>query len=235
MSFPNMTYHFTKEEAKEHGITEQMSYITKNGILVHFSTVPPDALPFGNSAYAINPYDKAKRYTKCSKKEEKELFGICEYGANQLVTCYKDTNVYLNRMDFEHMCQRCPHYIKQDKKTDDLYDRSIWKPFFIERWLTENKYLSDSDNTGWSVYFISDNQYIKIGYTNNVNKRLAELQVGNGRKLSILFAIPVISNLAAQHTERILHNVYQDYIVSGEWYDILHKLILSPWTRLWGM
>lgn len=41
------------------------------------------------------------------------------------------------------------------------------------------------------VYFISDGEYVKIGKSTKPNTRLSNLQVGNPRKLSILYCLEV--------------------------------------------
>ena len=64
------------------------------------------------------------------------------------------------------------------------------------------------------IYLIShQNEYLKIGYTKNVRKRLTQLQVSNPIKLELLHLIEGDSNL-----EKELHLLFQEYSINGEWF-----------------
>lgn len=66
-----------------------------------------------------------------------------------------------------------------------------------------------------TIYFISDGEYIKIGYTNkkDSNNRLKSLQTANARELFSLCEIPGYRKI-----EKELHNKFQHFHVRGEWY-----------------
>lgn len=70
------------------------------------------------------------------------------------------------------------------------------------------------------VYIIgsSDTDFIKIGVSNNVEKRLAQLQTGSWAELSVLYRSMVCSN--AFNIEAKIHAAIQEQHVRGEWYDI---------------
>ena len=66
------------------------------------------------------------------------------------------------------------------------------------------------------VYFITDGQYIKIGYTkNNANKRLKQLQTSSPNKLFLLGYIDGDKNI-----EKDLHKKFCNSMVriNGEWF-----------------
>lgn len=66
------------------------------------------------------------------------------------------------------------------------------------------------------VYFITDNRYIKIGYTkNNVNKRLKQLQTSNPNRLFLLGYIE-----GDKDTEKMLHKKFFSSLsrMNGEWF-----------------
>jgi hypothetical protein len=62
----------------------------------------------------------------------------------------------------------------------------------------------------WKYFYY---EYIKIGFTSRLSKRLIELQVGNPLELDLLAAV-----LADQSLERCLHDWLKPYSFRGEWY-----------------
>lgn len=77
-----------------------------------------------------------------------------------------------------------------------------------------NRVLNDPVS---QVYFISteNGDAVKIGLSQNVDKRLKALQTGNHEKLKILFSIP--GNSAVESN---LHELFDDYRINGEWFKI---------------
>ena len=64
------------------------------------------------------------------------------------------------------------------------------------------------------IYFISDGEYLKIGYTSgDVETRISALQIGNARKLQLVGYID-----GGRETEAILHRVFHEFNVGGEWF-----------------
>ena len=68
------------------------------------------------------------------------------------------------------------------------------------------------------VYFITDGEYVKIGVTSNLEKRLESLQTGNPKKLTVLYAFYTEWPYTV---ESKLHKKYADKHVFQEWYDII--------------
>jgi Rha family phage regulatory protein len=70
------------------------------------------------------------------------------------------------------------------------------------------------------VYIIGnkDNDYLKIGVSNNVDKRLKQLQTGAWSKLELLYQSMVCSN--GFDVEANIHALFKDKKVLGEWFDI---------------
>ena len=67
------------------------------------------------------------------------------------------------------------------------------------------------------IYFITEDnntKYVKIGYTNNLSRRLRELQIGNPRKLSVYFVMK-----GNKQAELELHKAFKDYRGIGEWFN----------------
>lgn len=68
--------------------------------------------------------------------------------------------------------------------------------------------------TLYMIYLISyDNQFLKIGYTKNINKRLCQLQVSSPVKLEVLHLIDGNVTL-----EKELHILFKNLRTSGEWF-----------------
>lgn len=71
------------------------------------------------------------------------------------------------------------------------------------------------------IYLIShQNEYLKIGYTNNIKKRLAQIQVSIPIKLEVLHLIKGDFNL-----EKELHSLFKEYSSNGEWFYYNDKII----------
>lgn len=71
------------------------------------------------------------------------------------------------------------------------------------------------------VYFVQSGNKkgaIKIGVTNNMEKRLEVLQTGNPFKLTVLAVIECDSREHAYHTEGRLHRLFRRCKIRGEWY-----------------
>jgi hypothetical protein len=74
------------------------------------------------------------------------------------------------------------------------------------------------------VYFITDGQYIKIGYTErSVEERLREMQTGNANELHCLGWYK-----ALPYHEDELHHLFRHFYVRGEWFlahaEIMHHI-----------
>lgn len=70
------------------------------------------------------------------------------------------------------------------------------------------------------VYFISDGEYIKIGQTTNLKKRLGGLQCANARRLTVLHTIESEDVDYIANLEYNLHNIFSEYRVVGEWFNL---------------
>jgi len=68
-----------------------------------------------------------------------------------------------------------------------------------------------------SVYFISDcNANIKIGFSNNISRRIKELNVASANKLTLIYSI---ENVTMDY-EKTLHDYFgSQYNERGEFYD----------------
>ena len=92
---------------------------------------------------------------------------------------------------------------------------------------------------GSFVYFVTDGLYVKIGIANNVTERLKPLRAYNVREFRILFTIPLLVNYQKngqimKTVESIVHNVYKDRLVSGEWFDLLTVVNFEAFRKYFG-
>lgn len=71
-----------------------------------------------------------------------------------------------------------------------------------------------------NVYFIRDCSFVKIGYAEEPESRLAELQCGNPRKLELAAVLPDVE----MQIEQLFHRVFARYRHRGEWFKY-HKTL----------
>lgn len=112
------------------------------------------------------------------------------------------------------------------------YDRAKYNtqdPFYILECFNQ---IDSSSKT--IVYFISDGEYVKIGYTSDIKERIQALQIGNPRRLKLLFSIGCRDEYSALQLETFLQSVYQGRYVLGEWYDILNYIDIYKFKVLFG-
>jgi predicted GIY-YIG superfamily endonuclease len=88
------------------------------------------------------------------------------------------------------------------------------------------------------VYVCSESgsRRIKIGVSNDVKRRLEELQTGNAHSIELWFLLPFQRREDADQVERYLHDLYAKYRVSGEWFDlpypaVRHLFMLAQTTQ----
>ena len=71
-----------------------------------------------------------------------------------------------------------------------------------------------------TIYFISDGEYVKIGYTSgNPKERLASLQTSNARQLKIIQTIP-----GDIYKEQTLHQRFHHLRACGEWFKFTEEI-----------
>lgn len=63
------------------------------------------------------------------------------------------------------------------------------------------------------IYFIQCNKAVKIGFTNNISRRLLELQAANPCKLCILGIMD-----GGKDLERLIHRYLYKFKIRHEWY-----------------
>lgn len=93
------------------------------------------------------------------------------------------------------------------------------------------RWVSKAQHKG-QLYFISDGEYVKIGRVEGkesykVANRLASLQTANARKLNILHVV-IDDNYAVVELEMALHQVFSQYRMQGEWFDIIALFTNTP-------
>ena len=69
----------------------------------------------------------------------------------------------------------------------------------------------------------SKNNPVKIGYTKNLKKRLAELQVGNHFPLYLLAAVAYETEEEAREKEAHYHTMFKRHNLRGEWFKPIVK------------
>ncbi len=69
------------------------------------------------------------------------------------------------------------------------------------------------------LYFILDEPFVKIGTSNLVSGRQAQLQTGNPRELQLLATMRFKSQAEALSMERIFHKSFAPVHERGEWFN----------------
>ncbi len=94
--------------------------------------------------------------------------------------------------------------------------------------------LYDNESTGGYIYLIREvgTSNYKIGYTNvDVQKRRSSLQTGNSTELEVFGHFPC----ASASTERVLHNLFSDCRLQGEWFLLtefqVNNILSEQWRR----
>jgi len=70
------------------------------------------------------------------------------------------------------------------------------------------------------VYFIHDGSYLKVGKSDNPEKRLLQLQTGNPRVLTLLRSIKCASQKEGFALENSVHQKLKPYRCRGEWFEV---------------
>lgn len=208
-------------------------------IIMEVNRRPDDAVLDGFPIH-IRPLDKHNRSRYLSSVEKAAFKGICDIGPDQIVDCYYDyvfsEGDHINAYDCYCACSKCPHFVGKwrvfnpFRRAEDIFNAETILSVLHD-------YINDSADavSRWFVYFITDGEYIKIGKAKNPEKRLGEIQTGNGRPLELLWKIPCKNEKASLALEQRLHVWYGDYQTVGEWFNIKEKLHTSSFDNLWRL
>lgn len=148
-------------------------------------------------------------------------------------------NISISRFYFQH---RDWKRIILDGEDDNLLRCESSKEHWIK---IKHQYVSSVDETNTfslysapsekgNIYLIQaeDTGHYKIGYTrSDPYKRLAQLQTGNSHILTLVGSFPC----SGIETERLLHNIFANVRLSGEWFnlnDLEIKNILNEEWRI---
>lgn len=201
-----------------------------------------ESIPIGSKPYEgtdreyfTKSYNLGRKFDEkvgLNWKEKSELGGVCSIGPEQVVQCYGpgDCGKGFTIYELECLCDTCPYAIVHDAKADRT-NYSIWFPFFLEKWMSINNIGQCHEDQKWFVYFVSDSRYVKIGKGCVSNDRISQLQTGNPCRIMPLFRVYVDSEKEAFTVETYLHQIYSDYQMEGEWYDILDRLSINKWQQ----
>jgi hypothetical protein len=80
--------------------------------------------------------------------------------------------------------------------------------------------ISASEKELGFVYFVTDGEAIKIGWSKQIVKRISSLQSSSGRKLEVLATFA-----GGQYQERMLHHRFEHLRFQGEWFWIDDEII----------
>lgn len=82
--------------------------------------------------------------------------------------------------------------------------------------------MTSTDTNKEYIYAILDeHDGVKLGRTNNIARRLIELQTGNKDRLSILYCKQVKDSIKAENS---LHAVFREWHINDEWFAFTDKV-----------
>lgn len=85
--------------------------------------------------------------------------------------------------------------------------------------------VNNNNNTcNECIYFMSSSPYIKIGRTNNLKKRIIDLQTGSPVRMFVPIHIKINDNVTI---ERILQNKLKHKHLYNEWFDVSLETIIE--------
>lgn len=71
------------------------------------------------------------------------------------------------------------------------------------------------------LYALKAGDMIKLGYSNNVSRRIKDMQTGNPEKIEKLWSTPCGKSIqVAKSNEKKLHRLCKKYKVRGEWFSM---------------
>ena len=77
----------------------------------------------------------------------------------------------------------------------------------------ETNEIDNKVNRG--VYLVTNGEQVKIGYSNDIKKRISNLQTANSKELKLLGVVPGNTGL-----EALFHTKYKSLRVRGEWFNL---------------
>ena len=92
------------------------------------------------------------------------------------------------------------------------------KVLAVEEVLYQKSYIRPSDREGF-VYFIAREGHVKIGWSQDVDRRLSELQIGSATALSLRGTFP-----GKLSDESRMHERFSEFRESGEWFRLEGEL-----------
>lgn len=189
--------------------------------------IPSGASPRPERLLTVNPADKYNRQTGMTSLQSSQFARVCTLGTDTIIGCYKDCDCEYSPHDVWVMCGSCKY--RREEYRDPWYD-NIFDGYYLERYYS--KLMCDnSEKPKAYVYFISDSQFVKIGSAADPFKRLVGIQTGNPRKVTLLYTLPCKTRDDASQLENELHQLYENYRLKGEWFDILPKIYKKTFTN----
>jgi len=79
----------------------------------------------------------------------------------------------------------------------------------------------------YCVYIIRSSKWVKIGWTDNLDRRIEQFKTGNPSRITLVARFPCKSKRNAIHLERLFHEKFNDCRREGEWFsakNVINKL-----------
>ena len=115
-------------------------------------------------------------------------------------------------------------YINNYKLSDEELIKEIFKI------VQENK--QDKVNSKYLYILEMSSNLVKIGVTNNLDKRIKTLQNSSGFVVSRQYSTGLLQSDKVFQLESILHNEFKDYRKEGEYFDIEFELVVNKLNKI---
>lgn len=144
--------------------------------------------------------------TPTRKRGTKGIWGMC-------IACYQE--IFRERQRAGRSNPSVPVSLKTAGHAYDI-EKTARDPELEAALGVLRDYKAQRSGRQGYVYLISDGTAYKVGYSVNPNKRVAELQTGNPRKLSLLAFVPgTEADEKALHAKYIADNLLQEWFTAS--------------------
>ncbi|MCA1066143.1 GIY-YIG nuclease family protein (plasmid) [Rossellomorea sp. AcN35-11] len=193
-----------------------------------FFLIPGPLLKEVSSVYILKKKLKKNPFKKNSDNRNRLYDGIKNKGEDPfrvLLNALIDRNSPSDRKTLRTILNA-----KEYSKYHSFISGVLAKGSLNKRIKPHTKSIKKGINGGF-IYFIRENKnsddlqsHIKIGSTNNLDRRLSELVVGVPYPLEFVRAIYSEDRLK---TERLLHSHFYKQHINGEWFELSQKDVLA--------
>ena len=218
---------------KQIGLSEQSLQLSSDLLSIHNGKVVTDSLTLAEVFEKEHRSITREIRTKLRTSQNKE---ISDFYSNHVTECtYLDS---MQRPQTKYLLTREGFSLIALGFTGEKAE--LFKIRYIEAFELMYKQLEGyalahffSDPTTKQLLYVIRNTItglIKIGVTNNIKRRISQLECATGCELETVFCSVVADN--TKEIEKELHQRFADFRQRGEWFDVDADLVINAITKL---